>query len=91
MRRKRQTLARSVPSRELPYSGEVFGRFRGCGSKLPTGSDPTPSQADIQITNAINDIVAPLGISVHDHPYQRIDGCSVVPLLTYQSITATVD
>jgi DNA repair protein RadC len=27
----------------------------------------TPSQADIQITKAIIDIVAPLGISVHDH------------------------
>lgn len=30
-------------------------------------SDPTPSQADIQMTKAIIDIVAPLGISVHDH------------------------
>ena len=32
----------------------------------PTG-DPTPSQADIQMTKAIVDIAAPLGISVHDH------------------------
>ena len=32
----------------------------------PSG-DPTPSQADIQMTNAIIDIAAPLGISVHDH------------------------
>jgi DNA repair protein RadC len=31
----------------------------------PSG-DPTPSQADIQMTKAIVDI-APLGISVHDH------------------------
>src|SRR4029077_13162412 len=33
---------------------------------LPSG-DPTPSQADIQMTKAIVDIAAPLGISAHDH------------------------
>jgi DNA repair protein RadC len=32
----------------------------------PSG-DPTPSQADIQMTKAVVDIAAPLGISVHDH------------------------
>jgi DNA repair protein RadC len=32
----------------------------------PSG-DPTPSQADIQMTRAIIDIAAPLGIAVHDH------------------------
>ena len=32
----------------------------------PSG-DPTPSQPDIQMTKAIIDIAAPLGISVHDH------------------------
>ena len=32
----------------------------------PSG-DPTPSRADIQMTKAIVDIAAPLGISVHDH------------------------
>jgi DNA repair protein RadC len=32
----------------------------------PSG-DPTPSQADIQMTKAIIDIAKPLGISVHDH------------------------
>ncbi len=32
----------------------------------PSG-DPTPSQADIQMTRAIIDIAGPLGISVHDH------------------------
>ncbi len=32
----------------------------------PSG-DPTPSQADIQMTRSIIDISAPLGISVHDH------------------------
>jgi DNA repair protein RadC len=32
----------------------------------PSG-DPSPSHADIQMTKAIIDIAAPLGISVHDH------------------------
>src|SRR3954465_5423191 len=32
----------------------------------PSG-DPTPSRADIQMTKAIVDIAAPLGIAVHDH------------------------
>jgi DNA repair protein RadC len=32
----------------------------------PSG-DPTPSSADVQMTKAIIDIAAPLGISVHDH------------------------
>jgi len=32
----------------------------------PSG-DPTPSQADIEMTKAIIDIATPLGIAVHDH------------------------
>jgi DNA repair protein RadC len=32
----------------------------------PSG-DPTPSQADVQMTKAIVDIATPLGIAVHDH------------------------
>ena len=32
----------------------------------PSG-DPSPSQADIQMTRAIVDIAKPLGIAVHDH------------------------
>src|SRR5881296_1693253 len=32
----------------------------------PSG-DPTPSQADIQMTRNIVDIATPLGIVVHDH------------------------
>ncbi len=32
----------------------------------PSG-DPTPSQADIQMTQTIIDVAKPLGISVHDH------------------------
>jgi DNA repair protein RadC len=30
-------------------------------------SDPTPSRADNQMTQAIVEIAKPLGISVHDH------------------------
>jgi len=32
----------------------------------PSG-DPTPSQADVQMTKAVMNVAAPLGISVHDH------------------------
>jgi DNA repair protein RadC len=32
----------------------------------PSG-DPTPSQADIQMTKAVIDVSKPLGIAVHDH------------------------
>ena len=30
-------------------------------------SRPTPSRADIQMTQAIIDVATPLGIAVHDH------------------------
>ena len=36
-------------------------------SVLSPKCDPTPSQADIQMTKAIADVAAPPGISVHDH------------------------
>ncbi len=39
----------------------------------PSG-DPTPSQADIQMTRAIADIAKPLGIAVHDHIIVGKDG-----------------
>ena len=39
---------------------------RGLLHNHPSG-DPTPSQADIQMTRAIVDIATPLGISVDDH------------------------
>lgn len=41
-------------------------RRNGIVHNHPSG-DPTPSQADIQMTKAIVDIATPLGISVHDH------------------------
>ena len=39
----------------------------------PSG-DPSPSQADIQMTEAIIDIAKPLGIAVHDHIIVGKDG-----------------
>ena len=39
----------------------------------PSG-DPTPSQADIQMTRAIVDVAKPLGIAVHDHIIVGKDG-----------------
>jgi DNA repair protein RadC len=32
----------------------------------PSG-DPTPSQADVQMTRSVIDVAKPLGIAVHDH------------------------
>ena len=39
----------------------------------PSG-DPTPSHADIQMTQAIIDVAKPLGIAVHDHLIVGKDG-----------------
>ncbi|HWL04495.1 MAG TPA: DNA repair protein RadC [Xanthobacteraceae bacterium] len=39
----------------------------------PSG-DPTPSQADIRMTQAIVDVAKPLGIAVHDHIIVGKDG-----------------
>jgi DNA repair protein RadC len=39
----------------------------------PSG-DPTPSHADIQMTQAVIDVAKPLGISVHDHIIVGKDG-----------------
>jgi hypothetical protein len=35
--------------------------------KTTPSGDPTPSHADIQMTQAIVDVAKPLGIAVHDH------------------------
>ena len=45
---------------ELSATALILVHNHPCG-------DPSPSQADIQMTKAIIDIAAPLGISVHDH------------------------
>jgi RadC-like JAB domain len=39
----------------------------------PSG-DPTPSRADIQMTQAIVEVAKPLGIAVHDHIVVGRDG-----------------
>jgi DNA repair protein RadC len=39
----------------------------------PSG-DPTPSQADIEMTRAIIEVARPLGIAVHDHIIVGKDG-----------------
>ena len=39
----------------------------------PSG-DPTPSHADIQMTQAIVEVARPLGIAVHDHIIVGKDG-----------------
>ena len=39
----------------------------------PSG-DPTPSRADVQMTQQIVDIAKPLGIAVHDHIIVGKDG-----------------
>lgn len=39
----------------------------------PSG-DPTPSRADIEMTKTIMDVLAPLGITVHDHVIVGRDG-----------------
>ena len=39
----------------------------------PSG-DPTPSRADIQMTQAIVEVAQPLGIAVHDHIIVGKDG-----------------
>jgi hypothetical protein len=52
-----------------PFFPFIFNALRGGRGFLhnhPSG-DPTPSQADIQMTKAIVEIAKPLGIAVHDH------------------------
>ncbi len=39
----------------------------------PSG-DPTPSRADIEMTQAIVEVARPFGISVHDHLIVGKDG-----------------
>ena len=43
------------------------------GSACPSG-DPTPSTADIEMTRQIVEIVALLGVAVHDHIIVGKDG-----------------
>jgi DNA repair protein RadC len=43
----------------------------------PSG-DPTPSQADIQMTKAIVDIAQPLGIAVHENGHASSKGMKLI-------------
>lgn len=44
----------------------TIGRLRSVLHNHPSG-DPTPSHADVQMTQQIIAVASPLGISVHDH------------------------
>ena len=50
-----------------------MGRLQGVLHNHPSG-DPTPSQADIQMTLEIINVAKPLGIAVHDHIIVGKDG-----------------
>ena len=54
------------------YSGHFLAE-RGLLHNHPSG-DPTPSRADIQMTQSIIDVARPLGITVHDHIIVGKDG-----------------
>ncbi len=51
--------------RECKYFN-VIGDLQSVLHNHPSG-DPTPSRADIQMTQQIIAVAQPLGISVHDH------------------------
>jgi DNA repair protein RadC len=57
----------------LVYKLQILTANRPILHNHPSG-DPTPSQADIQMTQAIINVAAPLGISVHDHIIVGKDG-----------------
>jgi hypothetical protein len=76
---KSETLTAPNPR---PQFIEMIGNIstHQCGSDRsrlvhnhPSG-DPTPSRADITMTQAIVDVAKPLGISVHDHIIVGKDG-----------------
>jgi DNA repair protein RadC len=53
-------------STEKLYIFQLFSILIRVVHNHPSG-DPTPSRADIQMTQAIVEIAKPLGIAVHDH------------------------
>lgn len=59
---------RHLLNRHIEKRPEIqhFSKLRGTLHNHPSG-DPTPSQADIQMTKAVIEVSKPLGIAVHDH------------------------
>ncbi|MFK4721089.1 DNA repair protein RadC [Bradyrhizobium niftali] len=60
------TASKSINDPNVFFSFNAVAGLRGLVHNYPSG-DPSPSQADIQMTKAIIDIAKPLGIAVHDH------------------------
>ena len=52
--------------RHLLICSQWLSSYDGVVHNHPSG-DPTPSRADIQMTQAIVEVAKPLGIAVHDH------------------------
>ena len=57
---------KSINDPNVFFSFNAVAGLRGLVHNHPSG-DPSPSQADIQMTKAIIDIAKPLRIAVHDH------------------------
>lgn len=66
---------RHLLNRHIEKRPEIqhFSKLRGTLHNHPSG-DPTPSRADIQMTQAIQEVAKPLGIAVHDHIIVGKDG-----------------
>jgi len=73
-------ITRGILNSSLVHPREVF---RGAIAEAAAGiivvhnhpsGDPTPSRADIQMTQAIVEVAKPLGIAVHDHLIVGKDG-----------------
>jgi DNA repair protein RadC len=58
---------------ELFRNFNMLGGMTGLVHNHPSG-DPTPSRADIQMTQAIVEVARALGIAVHDHLIVGKDG-----------------
>jgi DNA repair protein RadC len=54
-------------------SNQLFSQTLSMLHNHPSG-DPTPSRADIQMTQAIVEVARALGIAVHDHLIVGKDG-----------------
>jgi DNA repair protein RadC len=62
-----------LPPLQKPWCVQSDARSLSFMHNHPSG-DPTPSQADIQMTKAIINIATPLGVAVHDHIIAGIGG-----------------